>query len=465
MSDDTIRLAMIGRIIRRRWRLLTILAVVGALVGYGASLLFPPRYTTSTSVLLSGQWEERELLTQAEIATSSVVLDRSAAALRWTGVSGTKLQDQVGAQVTDGNVVKISATADTPERAQRLSDETARQFVTFAAQIANDNADSAAATPSGALRQLVKQTSRRISKLADAADQGRSVESVQARTQLEQLRTTLQGAMDKLDQAGPAANEGSMVVVGAAARPTGQAPPTRIQLVGGGALLFFLLAVIGHLAAARVGRRPRTEPELAAALGSALLGTVDVPGERRAHGPKGRGPLAWTRWLLGVETRWDLPTPRTSGDEASRQIRYRRVGARLREQLPAPRRLLVVVPDGDEIAGRAAKRLVAEAGSDPSPSSSSRGDLMLRVARVSVSRPVVPDRVTESGALVVLSAGSWTAGELAGIAEACADARHDVVGFVAASAVRARPMRSAGHRSNNATPARAVGADVRGGSV
>ncbi|MGW6159784.1 Wzz/FepE/Etk N-terminal domain-containing protein, partial [Streptomyces sp. NPDC055144] len=64
MSDDTIRLAMIGQILRRRWRLLAVLTLVGALVGYGTSVvLFPPRYTASTSVLLPGQWEERELLT------------------------------------------------------------------------------------------------------------------------------------------------------------------------------------------------------------------------------------------------------------------------------------------------------------------------------------------------------------------------------------------------------------------
>ncbi|MGW9031881.1 Wzz/FepE/Etk N-terminal domain-containing protein [Streptomyces sp. NPDC055722] len=455
MSDDTIRLVTVGRILRRRWRLLIIFAVAGALVGYGASLLFPPRYTTSTSVLLSGQWEERELLTQAEIATSSVVMDRSAAALRWTGGSGTELRDQVAAEVTEGNIVKISGTADTPKHAQQLSDEVAHQFVAFAGEIANDRADSAAATQSKALRQLVTQTSRRISALADAADPGKHVESVQARTQLEQLRTALGEAVDKLEQAGPAANEGSLVVVGAATRPTGEAPPTRTQLVGGGALLFLLITVIGHLAAVRSGRRPRTEPEITAALGAALVGTVDVPLDRRAHGPKGRGPLGWTRWLLGVETGWDLPTPRSSGDEASRQIRYRRVGARLREQLPTPRRLLVVVPDGDTIAGRAAGRLAAEVGGDP----------LLRVAGVSVSRPVVPDRITESGALIVLSAGSWTAGELAGIAEACADARHEIVGFVVASAVRARRTRSVGRPSNNATPTTAVGADVTGGSV
>ncbi|MYS54842.1 polysaccharide biosynthesis protein, partial [Streptomyces sp. SID6013] len=66
MSDDTIRLVTVGRILRRRRRLLAVLVVVGALVGYGVSVLFPPRYTASASVLLPGQWEQRELVTQVE---------------------------------------------------------------------------------------------------------------------------------------------------------------------------------------------------------------------------------------------------------------------------------------------------------------------------------------------------------------------------------------------------------------
>ncbi|MFJ8389422.1 Wzz/FepE/Etk N-terminal domain-containing protein [Streptomyces sp. NPDC094438] len=455
MSDDTIRLVTIGRILRRRWRLLAVLTVVGALVGYGISMLFPPRYTASASVLLPGQWDERALLTQAEIATSSAVVDRAAATLGWTGVSGGELRDRVSATASDGNIIKISGTADTPERAQRLSDQVAQQFVTFAARIAGDSTDPSAATGPEALRQKVAETNLRITDLANAADPGRTVESVQARTELEKLRTALQEAMKKLDQANPVATKAGMVVMGPAARPTGQAPPTRMQLIVAGALLFFLLSVIGHLAAARVNRRLRTEPEIAAALGSTLLGTVDVPGERRAHRPKGRGPGAWIRRLLGVDTRWDIPTPRTSDDEAGRRIRYRRVCARLRDQLPAPRRLLVVVPDGDEIARRAAGQLVAEAKSGP----------LLRVVEVSVSQPMVADRDTESGALVVLSAGSWTAEELAGIAEACADAGHEVVGIVVAGTVRARPTRTADHPPDSATPALAVRGHASGGSV
>ncbi|MCQ9132361.1 Wzz/FepE/Etk N-terminal domain-containing protein [Streptomyces hilarionis] len=441
MSDDTIRLVTIGRIIRRRWRLLALFALVGALVGYGVSALFPPRYTTSASVLLPGTWEERELLTQTEVATSSVVVDRAAAKLGWAGVSGSDLRDQVAAKATDGNIIKISGTAETPERAQRLSDQVAREFVSYATRIASDTADPGAAEELAALQQSVQDTSRRISKLADATDPGDSVESVQTRTELEKLRTALREAISTIKQADPADDEAkNMVVMGSAARPTGEAPPTRTQLVAGGALLFFLVSVIGHLTVARRSRRLRGETEITAALGSALLGTVDVPVERTAT-TRGRGVRARLRRLLGTDVRWDIPAPQTSGDEASRRIRYRRVCSRLRERSPSPQRLLVVFPEGDEIAGRAAGQLVVEAGGEPG----------LRAVAVPVSRPMVPDRGHESGALVVVSAGSWTAPDLAGIAEACADAKHAVVGVVLAGPVRA--TRSADRARRAAAPA------------
>ncbi|MFE9176282.1 Wzz/FepE/Etk N-terminal domain-containing protein [Streptomyces sp. NPDC007126] len=455
MSDDTIRLVTVGRILRRRRRLLAVLVVVGALVGYGVSVLFPPRYTASASVLLPGQWEQRELLTQVEIATSSSVVDKAGDALRWSDVSDKELRDRVSAKITDGNIIKISGKADTPERAQRLSDEVAQQFVAYAARIATGTTDPDGATGPESLRQQVARTNQRITDLANAADPGQTVESVQARTELEKLRTALQDAMQKLDEADPATNKAGLVVMGPAPRPTGEAPPTRWQLVGGGALLFFVLAIVGHLAAARVNRRPRSEPEIAAALGAALLGTVDVPAQRRAHRPKARGVRARLRRLLGVDTRWDLPAPRSSGDEAGRRIRYRRVCARLRERLPAARRVLVVVPDDDEVARRAAGRLAAEAEGDP----------LLRVVEVSVSRPLVPDRDAESGALVVLSAGARTAEELAGVAGACADGGHEVVGVVVAGAVRARTSGPADRALEPASAAAAVHDHATGGSA
>ncbi|MFD6436181.1 Wzz/FepE/Etk N-terminal domain-containing protein [Streptomyces venezuelae] len=464
MSDETIRLATIGQVLRRRWRLLAVLTLVGALVGYGASVvLFPPRYTASASVLLPGQWEERELLTQAQVATSSSVVDRAAAELGWKGVDATELKDKVSAKATNGNIIKISGTAESPERAQQLSDRVAQEFVTFSARLTGGGTDTGAETGPEALRKKVEATNRRISDLADAADPGRTVEGVQARTSLEKLRASLEEAMKKLDQAETVSSKAGMVVMGKSPKPTGEAPPTRTQLMAGGALLFLVSAVIGHLAAARTNRRLRTEPEIAAALRSELLGTVDVPDEGRAHRPDGGGPRALIRRSLGLDTRWDTPAPQRSADEAGRRIRYRRVCARLRTKVPAARRLLVVVPEGDEVAHRAAGQLVAESASDPTANAASRGYPVLRVVEVPIDRPVVPDSGAESGALIVLSAGNWTAAELAGIAEACADGRHEVVGVVVAGAVRARRARPADQPPEKATLALAVRGNTTGG--
>lgn len=456
MSDDTIRLVTIGRIFRARWRLLVAAALLGALVGYGASLVvFPSRYTASASVLLPGAWEERELVTQVNVATSSSVVDRVADTLDWTGGDGSELIDQVSAKAAEGNIVKISGTADTPQRAQELADQVAKEFVTFATRVAGGSTDPARASRPEALRKKVEETNRRITELGKAADPGQTVESVQARTSLEKLRSSLEEAMQKLEEADPATGKAGMVVMGPAALPTGEAPPTRTQLMAGGALLFLLVSVIAHLTAARSNRRLRTEAEIAAALRSTVIGTVDVSGERTALRPRGHGPWAWARRFLGVDTRWDIPAPVASGDEAGRQLRYRRVCARLRIQVPGARGLLVVVPDGDETGRQAAGQLVAEAESDP----------QLRMVEVSVARPTVPDRDTESGALVVLSAGSWTAGELSGIAEACADGRHEVVGVVVAGTVRTRPTRPVGHPPEKAAPALAARGQATGGSA
>ncbi|MBC9717412.1 polysaccharide biosynthesis protein [Streptomyces sp. TRM66268-LWL] len=447
MSDDTIRLATIGRMINRRWRLLTALALVGALVGLGISLVFPPRYTTSAFVLLSGQWEERELLTQVEIATSSVVVDRAARKLGDTG-----LKDRVSAKAAEGNIIEISGTDDTPEGAQRLADLLADEYVAFAARLAGDTTDSDPALRPDALKKLVVKTSRRITELAEAADPGQSVESVQGRTELEKLRTALQEAVEKLQEVDPALNRANMVVMGPAARPAGEAPPTRSQLVLGGALLFVVCAVIGHLAAARMSRRLRTEPEIAAALGSASLGSVDVPGGRAAPAPLDGGTRARIRRLLGVDTRWDTPTLQASGGEGSRRIRYGRVCARLQEQLPLTSGpLLVIALDDDGVGRVAAERLAAEAGGDPA----------LEVVVVSGERPLVPDHTTESGALVVLGAGSRTAAELTAVADACTDAGHGLLGFVLAGTVVSR---ASGGPSEGRVPAMA-GGDPRGGAA
>ena len=231
-------------------------------------LLFPPRYTASASVLLPGQWEERELLTQMDIATSSAVVDRAAATLGWSGVSGTELRDQVSAKAADGNIIKISGTADTPERAQRLSDQVAQQFVTFATRIAGGSTDPEAATATEALRKQVDGDQPPHQR---AGQRGRSGADRGERAGPHRAREAAHRAAGRHEEAGagrPGDQQGQHGRHGAGGpADRRRQPPTRMQLIAGGALLFFLLAVIGHLTAARMSRRLRTEPEIAAALG------------------------------------------------------------------------------------------------------------------------------------------------------------------------------------------------------
>ncbi|GHG15334.1 exopolysaccharide biosynthesis protein [Amycolatopsis bullii] len=425
MTDDTVRLALVGQVLRRRWRLLAALAVLGALLGAGASILFSPGYKTTSGVLLQGPRQADELLTQAEIATSSVVLDRTAAMLSWHP-SGADLKKQVSASVAQSNVVTITVSADTAEHAQQLADQVAQQYVKYSTQLATNSADASvqlAQEQRESLREQVKLTTDKISDLAKNVGGGLTVESVQVRTQLEGLKTSLEQAINDLNQADLATGVGNTVVLGPAQRPTSPAAPTMTHFVAGGAVLFFLVGVFGHLFTARTDRRLRGEPQIASALGAPILAGVDVTTPEGARAPA-TGFLGKVRHLLGGDRPWVLPPVATSADEVNRDIRYRRVLARL---ATGPADVLLLVAEDDE-TGRLAAAQLAELAD--------RLSVPLRIFEFSPDRPTVPDAAASSGVLVVLGAGTRTAWQLVRLAEACADARQEIVGAVLTHPVR-----------------------------
>lgn len=430
MNDDTARLAVVWRVLSRRWRLLVVIAALGALVGAGASVLLSPGYETTASVLLQGPRDPDELLTEAQVAKSSVVLNRTAAALRW-GVPGADLADDVTAVAADGNIISITATADSAERAQQLADRVAQEYVTFSTQLMANSADANAQLSQEqqqALRQQIIDTNQKISDLHNAAGQGQTIESVGVRTELESLRSALSEAVAKLDELDTAAGTGRMVVMGPSERPSGPAAPTMTHFVAGGAVVFFLAGLFGHLFAARADKRLRTESDIAAALGTTVLGGIDVPDVVRDKEPAPRNVWHRLRDLVVDDRPWHTPEPVAPTDEAGLEIRYRRVVARLREQLPpGPGRALVVVAEDDAEALLAAARIVDIADETR---------LSLRVCEVAADRPTVPeDRV--AAVLVVATTGTRTAWELVGVTEACADAGHEVRGVVVTHRARA----------------------------
>ena len=228
------------------------------------------------------------------------------------------------------------------------------------------------------------------------------------------------------------------------------------------------LGVFAHIVAARADRRLRNASEIAAALGSPVLGSVDVPdGLDGAPAPdRPSGSRRWRTWmwrLVRDDRPWEAPQLPVSGKDLNRDVRYRRVLARLRNVPNTVLRLLVLVPEDDATAHRAIAQLAVAAGVDTGPASvvTDRADFsrlvqaavgnagtsnvrltvrsssdpalgmhrtVLRVVAISAARPTVPDCGRMSGALVVLTAGTRTAWELVGIAEACTDAGHQVLG-------------------------------------
>lgn len=424
MNDDTARLSIVWHVLSQRWRLLIVIAALGALVGAGASLVFSPGYETSASVLLQGPRDPDELLTEAQVAKSSVVLDRAAAALKW-GVSGTDLTEQVSAAVADGNIIEITAVSDDPERSQQLADRVAQEYVTFSTQLMANTTDASAQVSQEqqqTLRQQIIETNQKISELHNAAGQGQTIDSVGVRTELESLRTALSQSVAKLDELDTVSSQAKMVVMGPADRPAGSAAPTMTHFVAGGAVLFLLLGVFGHLFAARSDKRLRGEAEITAALGTTVLGGVDVP----AVAPTTEEPAAKSigrrlRELVVPDRPWQVVDLSPAQDESGLDIRYRRVVSRLREAVPpGPGRVLVVLADDDPAAKRAADRLGDIADETR---------LGLRVVEVTPARPTVPDDGV-AGVVVVVTAGTRTAWELVAVTEACTDAGHELLGVV-----------------------------------
>jgi uncharacterized protein involved in exopolysaccharide biosynthesis len=450
VNDETVRLSLVGRVFRRRWRLLTALAILGAAVGFAASLLFSPGYAASADVLLQGPREPDEVQTETQVATSTAVLDKAAQSLRW-GKTGADLEDSVDAVVSEGNIIEITGYANTPERAQQLADRVANEFVAFSARLLTDTTDASAQVSQEqqqSLRQLVVDTNRRISDLHRSAGKGNTIDSVGVRTELESLRTTLAEAMARIDDLDAATGAGKIAVMAPADRPTGPAAPTLLHFVAGGAALFLLLGVFGHLLRARGDRRLRHEDDIASAAGSALLGGIDVPDEPASKQANLRTRL---RRLLADDRPWHLPDLPVAVDEHGLELRYRRLVSRLQERAPDATTVQVVVAQDDPSARRAADLLVAIAADDLP---------RLYVVETPAERPIVPDDPAAAGVLVVVTAGTRTSWELVDLAEACIDAGHEVLGVLVTH--RTRPL--APGRTTEATEERPA-ATVMAGSA
>lgn len=193
MNDDVLRLATIGRVLRRRWRLLVALAGIGAVVGVVMALLTGPVYESTSKLLLQGPRKEDEVLTQAQLAMSLVVLDRTVAGLGWD-TTGANLRGSVSAEVTSGNVIEIRARAQSPTDAHELARRVTEEYITFSTEIVTNAANATVDVSrkrKASVEQRVQAFNLRISALQGqfAVLNPGDPQGAEERAELEQLRT------------------------------------------------------------------------------------------------------------------------------------------------------------------------------------------------------------------------------------------------------------------------------------
>jgi hypothetical protein len=253
--------------------------------------------------------------------------------------------------------------------------------------------------------------------------------------------------------------------MGPAPRPSAEAPPTQPQLIGGGALAGFLVAVLGHLFSARSDQRLRKDSAIAAAAGSSVVGSVTVPASSQDSTTESKRS-AWLRTLLQLDRRWTEPPPSAAESERDRASRYQRLVHRLRGPDGALRAVILTAAD-DRTAHRAIARLAHAASSEGDRAevftenpgfdrvlaeTGDAGGHATPVVHADGSVPrasdrtvlwlcdvttAVPDVAGISDAVVVVTAGTRTDWELVDMAQACADAGYRLAGVVVVR--RSRP--------------------------
>jgi capsular polysaccharide biosynthesis protein len=432
VGDEVLRLSTIGRILRRSSRLLLVLAAFGAVVGAAAALVWPPSYESHTEVLLQGPREKTEVVTEAQIAMSLVVLDRTATGLGW-GVAGADLS--VTAEVTKGNVIGITATAPNPNRARELAQRVTEEYITFSTELTTKAANATKdvlRTRQATVEQHVTDLNQRITQLQGSFQllDPQNPKGADARAELERLRNERPDAFAELDsidkRIGDAdvqasAGRAGLRVIEPAGTPSAARPPTTVQLVLGAAVLAVALGILAQLIVRLADQRLRRRSDIAAAVGAPILGTVPAPTGATAEATSGPGPNGSHRRrheaARGARIGWlrrdTDPRPTGVHDQALEDLRYQRVLAQLKERAAGSVRLLVVVLEGDGLASRAVARLAIAAATEGS---------VLDVVTVSAARPTLPNCPDSSAALLVVTSGTATGGQLLAVSEACQDA-------------------------------------------
>ena len=288
-SQDAVELRRYREALRRNWLLLLAIVVPMTVLVLTVSLLLPPTYRSSATLVLDDEGVERAggnpelvgraLETAERILTTRPILRAAAGRLRDESVD--TLSEKVSASASaEANLVRVTAEDVDAAGAARIPNAVVRAFL--AAQI------------SGQRRTLAEARDNVLRRIARLRGSGRPGEIAALRLRLREI------AVDE-------AEVGAGFAAADLARPPERPDSPRVLQNTLFALFgFTFLAILAALAREQLGPRVRDARQLAALIGAPLL--VEMPAPQRRVLPQGghAGRAAYEH--LG-ETVWTLLPP------------------------------------------------------------------------------------------------------------------------------------------------------------
>ncbi|MGH9092805.1 MAG: Wzz/FepE/Etk N-terminal domain-containing protein, partial [Acidimicrobiales bacterium] len=291
------------RVVRRHWRTVALFGLAGVLGAGAYQVLRSPTYHATSLVLLPGSQasgtsgssgpSRNDITTDGRIATSAAVLAPAGQRVD-PGLSLSGLQSRVTTSAVAAGVLGISASGSSPQQAEALANGVADELVHFVTSNGTGTSAAALAGLQAQESQLESQlgdvqheiTAARQRQTADGPTTPAGQRAAGLVGQLTAEQTTLQLQLDSVkSQIGQAklgvasANQGTEVIQ-RATTAQGRSPVDRALLVVLGALVGLGLGALVVLVVRHRDPRLWTRDELAAAVGSPVVLSLEAPARR-----------------------------------------------------------------------------------------------------------------------------------------------------------------------------------------
>jgi succinoglycan biosynthesis transport protein ExoP len=239
----------------RRWWIVVLTTIIGAIAALGYASTQPKAYDSTTPVLVLAPYNDGtkvDLDTEAQVVTSSPVADAARAALK-TSLNSVELASQVTVTVPPNtSVLDITFEAATPTDAQAGSQAFATAYLTQRQTTYANNLQAQKSTLSDQLSSISKQINTLAARVASLPPN--SVDGSTAQQQLQLFRSQYAAINNRL-----APLQGTVVKAGNilsnATLPGRPAKPNRILYLASGIVAGLLIGLAIALGLARLDTR------------------------------------------------------------------------------------------------------------------------------------------------------------------------------------------------------------------